>query len=59
MIITIEVASEAGGMLTTKRGVIHSEEFESQEEVEAAAVDFIRKAKEVNDAALGVGLSLP
>ena len=54
MTVTIEVASEAGGMLTAKRVVIHSEEFESMEAVEAAAVDFIRMAKDVNDAALKV-----
>ena len=52
MTITIEVGNEAGGLLTTKRTVLRRDEFNSDEEMEAAAVEFIREAKRANEAAL-------
>jgi hypothetical protein len=52
MTVTIEVTNEAGGMATSKRTFLLSENFATAKELEAAAVEFIRSASVANEEAL-------
>ena len=53
MTVTIEVASEAGGAISTKRVFLRSDDFATRDELEAAVLGFMRSAGEANDLALG------
>jgi hypothetical protein len=48
MTVTIEVANEAGGMGVVKRTLLHSGNFTTPHELEAAAVSFIRDSSAAN-----------
>ena len=52
MTVTIEVASQAGGMGAVKRTFLLSENFATAEELERAAVQFIRDSRTANEEAL-------
>jgi hypothetical protein len=52
MTVTIEVANDAGGARSTKRTVLHSDDYSTPEELEAAAVEFIRASCTANEGAL-------
>jgi hypothetical protein len=49
MTVTIEVATEAGGVSARKRAVLSSDDFGSAEDLESAAVEFIRTARTANE----------
>jgi hypothetical protein len=52
MTVTIEVSNEAGGMATSRRTFLLSENYATAEELEAAAVEFIRSSRSANEEAL-------
>ncbi|HEY1122205.1 MAG TPA: hypothetical protein VGE67_11420 [Haloferula sp.] len=52
MTITIEVVDEAGGVTSAKRTVIHSNDYGSTGELEAAVIRFIRASQAANQRSL-------
>lgn len=48
----VEVSNEAGGMASVKRTVLRSEDFSSMDDLEAAAIGFIRDSNAANAEAL-------
>jgi len=52
MTVTIEVMNEDGGMRSAKRVVLTSDDHAGTEELEKAAVEFIRQACKSNQHAL-------
>ena len=52
MTVTIEVMNEDGGMRSAKRVVLASDDHAGTEELEKAAVEFIRQAGKSNQHAL-------
>lgn len=59
MRVTIEVANEAKGQLTAKRTVLIRDDYTTDEEMESAAIAFIREAKIANEAALELEIPVP
>jgi len=58
MTVTIEVASESGGAVSAKRIFLRSEDYESNDGLEAAVLNFMRSAGQANDVALEGGVSV-
>jgi hypothetical protein len=52
MTVTIEVANEAGGSSSTKRILLHSEDYPTSGKLEDAAIQFIRASCTANEKAL-------
>ena len=52
MIVTIEVANEAGGSSATKRVLLHSGDYPDPRKLEDAAIEFIRSSCTANEKAL-------